>query len=224
MRSMMMRHATMAVLIAAALLPAPGGGGPDDTGAFTLEKALARSVRTTTGSLKRLRDRRKPATRSARCWGMLWPQLSTDVAVTRLGAGPATPRISTAGPPSSRERHARRKPGGLVQQPERGAQGLYRRRQGGAARQGGNHHPVHQALSQPSWPAGFVKLYTESVNLLGENLPRRHRRVPEGRPLEARLSPRQSRTRERARQAHQRAERLPLGAGGAEHPHGQGHP
>ena len=85
MRSKMIRHAAMALLIAAVLLPAPGGAG-DDTGAFTLEEALARSVKSNNQLLEAIEKSKETGYKVREVWGMLWPQLSTDVAVTRLGA------------------------------------------------------------------------------------------------------------------------------------------
>jgi outer membrane protein TolC len=85
MMKTVIRCATAALLIASALMPA-WGGSPDDTGAFTLEEALARSIRSNNQLLEAIEKSKESGYKVREVWGMLWPQLSTDVAVTRLGA------------------------------------------------------------------------------------------------------------------------------------------
>lgn len=86
MRSKIACRAATAVLLAAAVLSVPGSGAPAVPGALTLEQALALSVRSNNQLLGAIEKSRESGYKVREVWGMLWPSLSTDVAVTRMGA------------------------------------------------------------------------------------------------------------------------------------------
>lgn len=86
MRPMIARRALIAALLVLPALPFPGRGAPDDPSTFSLEEAVTLSIRSNNRLQESIEKSRESGYRVRETWGMLWPELSTDVAVTRQGA------------------------------------------------------------------------------------------------------------------------------------------
>ncbi|MBN2159578.1 MAG: TolC family protein [Spirochaetes bacterium] len=79
-------RAVTAILLAVSALSSPGSGATGDTGAFTLQDALTRSIKNNNQLLGAIEKSRESGYKVREVWGMLWPDLSTDVSITRMGA------------------------------------------------------------------------------------------------------------------------------------------
>jgi len=86
MRPIFIRVTAAAILLAASLISAPGSGAPADQDMITLEEALGLSIKNNNQLQEAVEKYRESGHKVRETWGMLWPDLSTDVAVTRLGA------------------------------------------------------------------------------------------------------------------------------------------
>ncbi len=86
MRPKTTRRALIAALLILPALHAPLRGAPDDPATFSLEEAVTLSIRSNNQLLESIEKSRESGYRVRETWGMLWPELSTDVAVTRQGS------------------------------------------------------------------------------------------------------------------------------------------